>query len=63
MAGLRIITLPAASDGAAFHAAMSIGKFHGVMPTVTPTGSRTTMLMVSPGTSSVWPCWSWTMPA
>ena len=33
------------------------------MPTVTPTGSRTTMLMVSPGTSSVSPCWSWTMPA
>ena len=28
------------------------------MPTVTPTGSRTTMLIVSPGTSSVSPCCS-----
>ena len=42
---------------------MRIGKFHGVMPTVTPIGSRTTMLMQSPGTWSVWPCISTARPA
>ena len=57
------MTLPAASDGATFQAAMSSGKFHGVMPTVTPIGSRTTMLMLSPGTSRVWPCCSTARPA
>ena len=62
-AGFKIMTLPAASDGATFQAAMRMGKFHGVMPAVTPTGSRTTMLMLSPGTSRVWPCCSTASPA
>ena len=62
-AGFKIMTLPAARLGATFQAAIRIGKFHGVMPAVTPIGSRTTMLMLSPGTSSVWPCCSTARPA
>ena len=32
--------LPYASAGAIFHAGIAIGKFHGVMMPITPTGSR-----------------------
>ena len=38
-AGLMTEQLPAAIDGAIFHAAMISGKFHGMMPVVTPIGS------------------------
>ena len=37
-AGLRMTVLPAASAGAIFHAAMSSGKFHGMICPATPTG-------------------------
>ena len=40
-AGLSTTVLPAASAGASFHAAMTSGKFHGVMSPTTPRGSRT----------------------
>ena len=38
-AGLRITVQPAASAGAAFHALISSGKFHGMICAQTPTGS------------------------
>ena len=38
-AGLRITVQPAASAGAIFHAAISSGKFHGMIWPQTPTGS------------------------
>ena len=41
-AGLITTVLPAAMAGAIFHAAIWIGKFHGVIPTHTPTGSYRT---------------------
>lgn len=40
MAGLMITVQPVASAGISFQAAISSGKFHGTMPTTTPTGSR-----------------------
>jgi hypothetical protein len=40
VAGLTITVFPHASAGATFHEAMTSGKFHGVMHTQTPTGSR-----------------------
>ncbi len=42
LAGLMMTTLPTASAEANFQAPSSKGKFQGVMPTTTPTGSRTT---------------------
>ena len=39
-AGLRITVLPVASAGPSFQAAMSSGKFHGMIWPTTPTGSR-----------------------
>ena len=39
-AGLITTVLPKASAGAAFHAGMAIGKFHGVIRPNTPTGWR-----------------------
>jgi hypothetical protein len=39
-AGLSTIVLPAARAGASFQAAFWIGKFQGMMPAQTPTGSR-----------------------
>ena len=41
-AGLITTVLPAASAGPSFHTACHSGKFHGVMPKTTPTGSRRT---------------------
>ncbi len=38
-AGLSTIVQPAASAGAIFHAAISSGKFHGMIWPQTPTGS------------------------
>ena len=38
-AGLRTTQLPAASAGASFHAAISSGKFHGMIKPTTPSGS------------------------
>ena len=38
-AGLSTIVQPAASAGAIFHAAISSGKFHGMICPQTPTGS------------------------
>ena len=38
-AGFSITQLPAAKAGASFHAAISIGKFHGIICPTTPNGS------------------------
>src|SRR5438132_195344 len=38
-AGLTTTVLPAAMAGAIFHAAIWMGKFHGVIPAHTPIGS------------------------
>ena len=38
-AGLMTVQLPAASAGAIFHAAISSGKFHGMICPTTPSGS------------------------
>ncbi|MNT93229.1 hypothetical protein D3C72_2346500 [compost metagenome] len=39
-AGLMTMVQPAASAGMIFQMAIISGKFHGTMPTTTPTGSR-----------------------
>ena len=39
--GLSTTVLPCASAGAIFQAGIAIGKFHGVIRTVTPIGSLT----------------------
>jgi hypothetical protein len=39
---LMTTLLPAASAGTAFHTTRTSGKFHGTMPTQTPSGSRWT---------------------
>lgn len=39
-AGLRITVLPVARAGATLNAAISSGKFHGMIWAQTPTGSR-----------------------
>ena len=39
-AGLSTTVLPVASAGPSFHAAISSGKFHGMICPTTPTGSR-----------------------
>ena len=41
-AGFSTIVQPAASAGAALRVTIAAGKFHGVMPAVTPTGSLVT---------------------
>jgi hypothetical protein len=43
-AGLRTIVQPAASAGAALRVGIAAGKFHGVMPAVTPTASLVTTI-------------------
>ncbi len=40
VAGFSTTVLPKASAGAAFHAGIAIGKFHGVIRPNTPTASR-----------------------
>ena len=39
-AGFKITVHPVASAGPSFHAAISSGKFHGIICATTPTGSR-----------------------
>ena len=43
-AGFSTIVQPAASAGAALRVTIAAGKFHGVMPAVTPTGSLVTTM-------------------
>ena len=43
-AGLSTIVQPAASAGAALRVGIAAGKFHGVIPAVTPTGSLVTTI-------------------
>ena len=43
-AGFRTHVLPIASAGASFQTAITSGKFHGMIPAHTPTGSRSTKL-------------------
>ena len=38
-AGFNTTALPAASAGASFHVAIKIGKFHGMISPITPSGS------------------------
>ena len=47
-AGLSTIVQPTASAGAALRVGIADGKFHGVMPTVTPIGWRNTTRRRSP---------------
>ncbi len=51
--GLRITELPAASAGAIFQAAISIGKFHGTMAATTPIGSRVIMPRALSGVGAI----------
>ena len=46
-AGLRTTVLPAARAGAKPHEAMGIGKFHGTITPITPSGSWKVMLRPS----------------
>ena len=46
-AGLSTIVQPTASAGADFRVTIADGKFHGVMPAVTPTGSRVARMRLS----------------
>ena len=46
-AGFSTIVQPAASAGADFRVGMAAGKFHGVIPAVTPTASLVTMIRLS----------------
>ena len=47
LAGFTTMVFPHASAGAIFQDAMASGKFHGVMRTHTPTGSRATWMRLS----------------
>ena len=42
VAGLSTTALPACSAGASFQVGIAIGKFHGVISSATPRGTRTT---------------------
>ena len=46
-AGLTIIVQPTASAGPAFRVIIAAGKFQGVIPAVTPIGSRRTTIRLS----------------
>ena len=46
-AGFRTIVHPTASAGADLRVTIAEGKFHGVIPAVTPTGSRVAMIRLS----------------
>ncbi len=46
-AGFSTIVQPAASAGADFRAGIAAGKFHGVIPAVTPTASFVTRIRLS----------------
>jgi hypothetical protein len=51
-AGFSTTVLPAASAGAKPHDAIGIGKFHGTMTPMTPSGSRKVMSM--PPATGIW---------
>ncbi len=57
-AGLMTTQLPAARAGASFHAAMSSGKFHGMICPTTPSGSCNWMLTVVSSSSEMPPSWA-----
>jgi hypothetical protein len=52
-AGLRTTVQPAARAGPILRVAMAAGKFHGVMSSATPTGWRSTMILLVPA-GAVW---------
>src|SRR5580704_7615891 len=54
-AGFSTQQHPAASAGASFHAAISNGKFHGIICPATPTGSRSVKLSAFAGTGFTCP--------
>jgi hypothetical protein len=51
-AGFSTHEFPIASAGASFHTAITSGKFHGMIPAQTPTGSRSTKLYECVGNST-----------
>src|SRR5207247_7864248 len=51
-AGLSTTQLPAASAGAHFQPTMIIGKFHGMIAPITPSGSRSVYVNI-PGFTAV----------
>ncbi|MCY1396290.1 hypothetical protein D3C76_1390490 [compost metagenome] len=57
--GLSTRVQPAASAGATFHAAISSGKFHGMIAPTTPTGSRSTHELKRSSASSMGCCACW----
>ncbi|MNI74512.1 hypothetical protein D3C73_1306000 [compost metagenome] len=64
LAGLNTTALPKARAGAIFHAAVAMGKFHGVMMPTTPTGSRWTSMSIPGRTeAAVSPIWRSTSAA
>src|SRR5208282_3075065 len=54
-AGFRTHVHPAASAGASFHAAISNGKFQGIIWPATPAGSRRERHSAFAGTGFTWP--------
>jgi hypothetical protein len=48
VAGLTTMAQPAASAGPALRVSMAVGKFHGVMAAVTPTGCLIARMRRSP---------------
>jgi hypothetical protein len=52
LAGLSTTEQPAASAGAILRVAIAAGKFHGVISTDTPIGSRRTTIVLSPAGES-----------
>ncbi len=55
-AGLSTVVLPQASAGASFQAAISSGKFQGMICPTTPTGCRTRYVKAGARTGTVSPC-------
>ncbi len=62
-AGLSTTGLPAASAGASFQVAMSIGKFHGTISPHTPTGTRITTPSPTSGVGTTEPRCLFAAPA
>ncbi len=52
-AGLRTMAQPAANAGPALRVIMALGKFHGVIAAVTPTGSFCTRMRLSPAWAGI----------
>ena len=53
VAGLKTTVFPQTSAGTIFQDGMAIGKFHGVITPMTPTGMRTLMLNLSGSSDGV----------